>query len=619
MEEKECPSRLVLYEGKDVTPKHLGDPFVTTPLEILQIDFCKKDTLSSKCNATDVIECEISNLEKEIEIVDEAVSKDKPGMEIPAKLAQNLKCGILKILLRETRTMKLLHIDSIITKKEDSESNEDKHLKVVVNGERREMEIVSSETQTLQNPMRDQSTITVPVMKKVSQFKYKVEKLWAFSCESTQKRTVTSLSWNPIIEGNIAVGYGTFDFCNPTTGLLCIWSILNPCQPEQTHKFQSSVTDAKFSNKYPHFIAVGCYDGAIWIVDISLNSKMMIDGHQLHHLGPVWKLDWVLYDDFLCKEELLVSVGNDGRVCKWDIFNKLGCSLLLHLRYSPEKQLKPLIKEDMIVGNHHLSGLSFSVDPVFSDMYYVGTGEGFLVKCSTNLHDDYKDIMMAHLGPVYSVNFSPFCPKIILTCGGDWTMRLWITGVMEPILIIHTAMEAVMQAVWSPVHSTIIVSISGNELALWDISRKMAYPLRVVSISCDLLFSTVEFTRSGDEYNTVGGQLSTAFCMAKVDYNINIIAGDDDGNVHVYNLQEMPHSPYHQTIRFKSLHTCFQAYISSLTWRLFFVREHHVLSNISMRKYVARALEECMDDEGSGNAVSGRPHPTALEISLLGR
>ncbi|XP_046405485.1 dynein axonemal intermediate chain 4-like isoform X2 [Ischnura elegans] len=600
-------SRLrVFYKDEDVTPEPLGDPFHLYMREaprMVQVEDLKyKDSGSF----TEDENLEKVN----IPIVEDDMLKNsvKPGLEIPKNLAKPIGDDAFKVLLRETKTFIILCIDSKFRDKgekhyrENEKSELQRKLVEKVSHSTQTMKSLKRDESTMTSPVimvdvstfvsnwdlycssldkkpvsqmgkkskfwskfdkvvqptqQEQMSKTVKLRQfkhaciiterllasnnysekqtkflrnpdagshdKTSKFHYDIEELWAFSCIDTANRAVTSISWNPIIEGALAVGYGTLDFHDFTGGLVCIWSLLNPCQPEQFYKFDHSVNDVKFSQDQPELLAAACHDGSIWIIHATLGTKMPIKSSCVSHIGPVWSLEWVTHDDFVTEEEVLISSGNDGRICYWNICNESACSQILHLRYGPQKQLKPSA-EGTIKGNHYLSGLTLSIDPMDRNIYYVGTSHGFLAKCSMDCKSNFLDIVMAHQGPVYSVQFSPFCPNILLTCGGDWTMRLWIKGVEEPLLLIRTAMEAVMKAVWSPVHSTIIVSISGNELALWDLSQKIQYPMRVAYIAKGTVYTTVEFTNGGN----------------------NVTAGDDDGNVHVYNLQEMPFIPYHQ-------------------------------------------------------------------------
>jgi len=60
------------------------------------------------------------------------------------------------------------------------------------------------------------------------------------------------------------------------------------------------------------------------------------------------------------------------------------------------------------------------LDPVQSDIYYVLTDEGTLYKCSTNYPLQHLELRQVHDGPAACMEFSPWSPKMYLTCGSDW-------------------------------------------------------------------------------------------------------------------------------------------------------------------------------------------------------
>ena len=55
--------------------------------------------------------------------------------------------------------------------------------------------------------------------------------LWKFYSEKARRKDVTSLSWNPEYIDLFAVGYGSFNFMRPTSGLVCCYSLKNPSHP----------------------------------------------------------------------------------------------------------------------------------------------------------------------------------------------------------------------------------------------------------------------------------------------------------------------------------------------------------------------------------------------------
>jgi WD40 repeat protein len=102
--------------------------------------------------------------------------------------------------------------------------------------------------------------------------------------------------------------------------------------------------------------------------------------------------------------------------------------------------------------------------PAQPGIYLVGTEEGYVHRCSTSHHRGHLETFRAHNGPIYGLEFSPFCKKILLTCGADWTSRIWAEGLNEPLLIFSTSVACVTSISWSPRNSTVFVSAVNNEV-----------------------------------------------------------------------------------------------------------------------------------------------------------
>lgn len=64
--------------------------------------------------------------------------------------------------------------------------------------------------------------------------------------------------------------------------------------------------------------------------------------------------------------------------------------------------------------------LTIEMHPSKRNVYFVGTGEGCLHECSIFDTYQHKRFIRAHKYGVNFMEFSPFSPKIFLTCGVDW-------------------------------------------------------------------------------------------------------------------------------------------------------------------------------------------------------
>lgn len=118
--------------------------------------------------------------------------------------------------------------------------------------------------------------------------------------------------------------------------------------------------------------------------------------------------------------------------------------------------------------------------------------------------------------------------SIIYTCFVLLCVNLYylckLAGISEPLLEMFVTMQSVQGADWSPAHSTILATIRGSSIQIWDIQRKVYAPQSNTQSPTNSRNTKVQFTDSGR-------------CL---------IVGDIDGNVHVFSLEDMPFPPFFQ-------------------------------------------------------------------------
>jgi hypothetical protein len=365
------------------------------------------------------------------------------------------------------------------------------------------------------------------------EFKYHMELLWSFTSDYVRGRSVTGMSWNSLNTDLLAVGYGKYFYQDRKNGLVCCWTIKNPTQPERKYEFDSPVTSVNFSTDRPNLLACGFYNGSVMILDVSSRNKTVIavsNRVTSPSYEPIWQIFWFRSEDYEQKEEQLMTCCQDGRILRYRRENNLNCYPMMWVTRMEGKvkgidQSGKFRAHDISVSRHP-AALVLTRHPVDTHTYFVGTEEGCIHKCSLNYLHRHMDVFLAHNGPVYSMQFSPFCSKIFLTCGADWCVRIWTEGVGQPLLTLSTSTEVVQGAAWSPVNATIIASISGNNIHLWDMRRKTLVPVSITTSPTDTGNLMLQFTSSG----------------------LNLVVGDGDGAVHVYGLQDMPFSPFYQEI-----------------------------------------------------------------------
>lgn len=347
-----------------------------------------------------------------------------------------------------------------------------------------------------------------------------LEHLWAFECELTMGRNVSSMTWNKKNPDLLAVGYGQLDFRDQKSGLVCCWSLKNPTWPDRIFHCESGVTALDFSACNANQLAVGMYDGTIGIYNVQAAEQTpIIDSSDCAnmHTCPVWQLRWIDHESGLAGEdkgEILISVSADGRICKWVHYKCLECVDLMTLKTpnmaTNRQQWNPAISP--------LSpGLCFDFHSNDSNIYLAGTEDGYIHKCSYSYNEEFLETYKAHKGPVYKVTWSPFCPDVFLSCSSDWTIQLWRQDLQRPVLCFTSGQKAVFDIMWSPHCATVFGAVGEGKVEIWDLRISSLDPT-IVSVTCPGVNPTaLLFTSETD-------------C---------VLVGDSEGKVTVYKLKNL--------------------------------------------------------------------------------
>lgn len=70
--------------------------------------------------------------------------------------------------------------------------------------------------------------------------------LWKFTYDMEKRKQVTALCWNPEFKDMFAVGYGSYDFLKQGPGMIAIFSLKNPSNPENIYTTESGVMSLDF-------------------------------------------------------------------------------------------------------------------------------------------------------------------------------------------------------------------------------------------------------------------------------------------------------------------------------------------------------------------------------------
>lgn len=248
-------------------------------------------------------------------------------------------------------------------------------------------------------------------------------------------------------------------------------------------------------------------------------------------------MQWWTDDEQFDYQEQIYTSDQDGHVYCYRSGEDFLSTVIMRL-YRVEGKLPGVTKTDHCVAydvpiSRQPGALVLRRHPSISNIYFVGSDEGCVYRCSTNYLRQHVDSFLAHDGPIYSLEFSPFCQKLFLTCGADWCTRIWADGLLEPLITLSTMMACVRSAQWSPTCSTIIASVVNDQICVWDIRRKTHAPVSVTISTHGTRLVAADFTANGNQ----------------------LVIADVEGAVYIYNLEGMPFPPYDQTkVLIESIH-----------------------------------------------------------------
>ncbi|XP_012136931.2 dynein axonemal intermediate chain 4 [Megachile rotundata] len=363
------------------------------------------------------------------------------------------------------------------------------------------------------------------------EFTYSLDLLWANTCEISEGRPVSTFRWNYVNPSILAVGYGAKEKSHTQNGVVLLWSAKNPDIPARTYSFNSPVADIDWSRDKPNLLAVGFYNGEIIVIDVSSEHINIV--RKSHRAtspssSPQWQVQWWAGDEQFEYQEQIYTCDQDGCVYSYRYVQDFTSTKIMKI-FRIEGTLPGVNRTTHcnvydVSFNRSPGALVLRRHPTSTMLYFVASDEGCIYKCSTNYLYQHIHSFLAHDGPVYSMMFSPYCPKIFLTCGADWCIRIWADGLTEPLITMSTTMACVRYAAWCPTHSTIIASIVNNEVCIWDIRRKTYAPVSITVSPNSARFVMADFTADGNQ----------------------LVVGDVEGVVYLYSLEGMPFPPYNQ-------------------------------------------------------------------------
>ncbi|XP_034484168.1 WD repeat-containing protein 78 [Drosophila innubila] len=371
-----------------------------------------------------------------------------------------------------------------------------------------------------------------------AQYKYSLKVLFRLIPvpSNDERKAISDISFCTSNSDILAISYGLFSFSSqhvPMSGDVYVWSIKNPGEPERAYYYNIPVTAICFSPYLPSLIAIGLYDGSVEVRDVSFVNTPTIAVSQRStspSCAPVVAIRWLkqVTDSDANEVDPFLSLSQDGSVTRFGLTKTpylLGFTqmTLERIEGHPEGIRVPLSPTTVIESNRHPQGLYITTHPVHKDIYYILTDEGCIHKCSINYQHQYLEVLKCHDGGVNVMEFSPWSPKLFLTCGNDWYVRIWIDGITRPLIELLDDFQPVHWANWSPTHSTVIVSMNRESVSIWDIRRNILKPMGKHEM--DSSYNTVaQFSNSGT----------------------TLVVGNERGNALFQALNDMPFPPHFQ-------------------------------------------------------------------------
>jgi len=286
--------------------------------------------------------------------------------------------------------------------------------------------------------------------------------LWKFWSERARRKHVTALCWNPHYNDLFAVGYGSYDFMKQASGLICCFSLKNPSHPEYSFTTETGVMCLHFHPNHPSLLAVGCYDGTVVVFDIrnKLNKPIFHSTVKTgKHTDPVWQVTWQKDDGV--KSLNFFSISSDGRVTLWTLSkNELEYTDIMELK------LTGLVTSDhdeqeetSLVGL--AGGCCMDFNSFTDHLFFVGTEEGRMHKCSKAYNSQYLETYEGHLMAIYAVRCNHFHPRVFLSASADWTVKLWDHQSRHPLMSFDLG-NAVGDVEWAPYSSSVFAAVTND-------------------------------------------------------------------------------------------------------------------------------------------------------------
>ncbi|GAA5895472.1 dynein intermediate chain [Sporobolomyces salmoneus] len=379
-------------------------------------------------------------------------------------------------------------------------------------------------------------------------------------------RSVTAVDWSPKFPELFVAAYNRNPMAvNEPDGIVAVWNLHLLERPEFVFHAQSDVLSVCFSPFHPNLIIGGTYSGQILLWDTRSRSPNPVLKTPLSasgHTHPVYSLQMVGTQN----AHSLISASTDGTVCAWT----------LDMLARPQESLDLVHPAHTKTDEVSITTLGFPLGETTS--FWVGTEEGNVY--SANRYDragakaglNQTEVYKGHSGPVTGMSFHPVEGRVdlsdlFLTCGVDWTIKLWRAGStnassggatsgqstatakptnsmssttpgvnsISPLFSFEEADDYVYDVKWHPHHPALFASVDGaGKFDLWNLNLDTEVP--IISTLVQQSPSTTSAPNSSRRTN--GGPAGlNKLAWDKKDGKRCAVASSD-GRVYVYDISQ---------------------------------------------------------------------------------
>uniref|UniRef100_A0A1B0C1C2 Dynein axonemal intermediate chain 4 n=2 Tax=Nemorhina TaxID=44051 RepID=A0A1B0C1C2_9MUSC len=370
--------------------------------------------------------------------------------------------------------------------------------------------------------------------------RYRIDHLWTFTLPliNTIRKFVTDICWCPSNGDFLAASYAFStsgeDVSASSNGCVCIWNIKNPVNPERYYNFKVSVVTLEFSPFATKLLSIGLYDGSVYVYDISNieNPQVAVSERKNStNFEPITSIKWVRNDNSytrLARIEPFLALCRNGSITRYSIIDGpylLGFPLMeLSCVENNPRDLNIERTSNELLINCNAQGSYICLDAWEKDIYYVLTNEGCQHKCSINCVQQELEVSRLHEAGINAMDFSPWSPKLYLTCGNDWCIHIWMSGICRPLITLKYYMSPVLMAAWSKTHSSIIISLNRTSIDVWDLKRSVLKPYSSTRIDPKAEYTTFRLSNCGR----------------------SVAVGNSNGQVEILAFEDMPFPPHFQ-------------------------------------------------------------------------